>query len=46
MMSTIVTVTRKNLAETAKKIGVTTEILKKDLEKAEAKNETLRVYVP
>lgn len=45
-MITIVTVTRKNLAETARKIGVTTETLKKDLEKAEANNEILRVFVP
>lgn len=45
-MSKTVIVTPKNLAEVARKAGVTVEVLKKDYEEALAKNEILVVYIP
>ena len=44
-MSEMIIVTHKNLAEVARKAGVTVEVLKEDYEKALAKNEMLVVYI-
>lgn len=42
----MITVTPKNLAEVARKAGVSVEVLKKDYEAALAKNQVLIVYIP
>lgn len=45
-MPEMIAVTSKNLAEVARKAGVTVEVLKKDYEEAKAKGVVLKVYIP
>lgn len=45
-MSETVTVTPQNLSDIARRVGVTTQVLKKDYEEAKAKGVILKVYIP